>query len=65
MSAKRQVLGRGLDTLFPTSGDRPTRDDGVRIVSIDQIIPNPRQPRTVMDREKLAELAASMDVGER
>ncbi len=29
---------------------------------IEQIIPNPRQPRTVMDDQKLAELAASIKV---
>lgn len=60
MPAKRQALGRGLDALFSSSGERPQREDGIRSVSIDQIIPNPHQPRTVMDREKLSELAASI-----
>jgi ParB family chromosome partitioning protein len=60
MPAKRQVLGRGLDALFNTGGERPARDDGGRSVPIDQIIPNPRQPRTAIDSEKLAELAASI-----
>jgi ParB family chromosome partitioning protein len=32
----------------------------VRAVPVDQIIPNPRQPRAGMDEEKLAELAASI-----
>ncbi|MFO7661878.1 MAG: ParB/RepB/Spo0J family partition protein [Chloroflexota bacterium] len=59
MTAKRQALGRGLDALFPT-GDRPARNDLVRQISIDQIVPNPRQPRTNIDRERLEELAASI-----
>jgi ParB family transcriptional regulator, chromosome partitioning protein len=59
MAAKRQALGRGLDALFPTS-DRPARDDAVRTIPVDQIMPNPRQPRSVVDREKLEELAASI-----
>jgi ParB family chromosome partitioning protein len=32
----------------------------VRVVPVDQIAPNPRQPRTVFDDEALAELAASI-----
>src|SRR5690606_36078779 len=34
---------------------------GILTVSIEQIIPNPRQPRTVMDEAQLAELAASIN----
>lgn len=60
MPAKRQALGRGLDALFSTSGERPAREAGALQVPLDQIIPNPRQPRTVMDGDKLAELAASI-----
>lgn len=62
MPAKRQALGRGLDALFSSSGERAPREDGVRSVPIDQILPNPRQPRSMMDREKLDELAASIKV---
>lgn len=61
MPAKRQALGRGLDALIP-GGDRPPRGDTVRHVPIDQIVPNPRQPRTILDPDKLAELAASIAV---
>ena len=61
MPAKRQALGRGLDALIPT-GDRPAQGEGVRLVAIDQISPNPRQPRSVLDPDKLAELAASIKV---
>lgn len=62
MPSKRQALGRGLDALFSTSGERPTRQDGVLTVSIEQIMPNPRQPRTTIDEEQLAELAESIKV---
>ena len=59
MPSKRPALGRGLDALF-SSGERPAREEGVRSVPIDRIIPNPRPPRTTMNREQLAELAASI-----
>ena len=60
MSNKRQALGRGLDALFNSGEGRPTRGDGALNVPIGRIMPNPRQPRTTMDSEKLAELAASI-----
>lgn len=60
MATKRQALGRGLEALFSQDGERSTREDGILTVSIEQIIPNPRQPRMVMDGEQLAELAASI-----
>lgn len=60
MPAKRQALGRGLDALFSTTGDRPNRGEGVLQVPIDRIIPNPRQPRSGFDKDKLEELAASI-----
>ena len=61
MASKRQALGRGLDALFP-AGDRPARATVVRQVGVDQIMPNPRRPRMVLDPDKLAELAASIAV---
>ncbi len=60
MSNKRQALGRGLDALFSTSSERPARGAGVRQLNVDQIIPNPHQPRTTFDRERLDELAESI-----
>jgi ParB family chromosome partitioning protein len=60
MSNKRQALGRGLDALFPSASGRPAHEEGVRLVAIDSILPNPRQPRGKIDAEKLAELAASI-----
>ncbi len=62
MPSKRQALGRGLDALFSTSGERSPRQDGALTVSIEQIIPNPRQPRTTIDSEQLAELAESIKI---
>lgn len=58
--SKRQALGRGLDALFPSAGERPTRTDTVRTVPVELVTPNPRQPRTAMDPDALAELAASV-----
>jgi ParB family chromosome partitioning protein len=62
MPTKRPALGRGLEALFSTSGERQAREDSVRSVPVDEIMPNPRQPRMAMDREQLAELAASIKV---
>lgn len=58
----RRALGRGLDALIPQSAERrPTGgEDRVHIVPIEKVIPNPRQPRSVMDDEGLQELAESI-----
>jgi ParB family chromosome partitioning protein len=62
MSTRKGGLGRGLDTLIPTSITSPT---GIQItdrneVDINSIIPNPKQPRTIFDADALAELSASI-----
>jgi ParB family chromosome partitioning protein len=60
----RKALGRGLDALIPGAGratavaSESVADDGV--VSIEQITPNPRQPRAEFDESALAELVASI-----
>lgn len=57
----RKALGRGLDALIPT--EKPgagAGDDRVLVVPIERVIPNPRQPRTVMDEENLQELSDSI-----
>lgn len=58
---KKRGLGRGLNALIPQSPDT-TETDGrdLQTVPIQAIRPNPHQPRTDMDPEKLAELAASI-----
>jgi ParB family chromosome partitioning protein len=49
----RTRLGRGLGSLLPATA-------GVDEVDVDLIVPNPRQPRTAIDPEALAELAESV-----
>ena len=66
MSTRKGGLGRGLDSLIPTSLSEPiVTNTGVTIadqgeVDINSIIPNPKQPRTIFDTEALAELSASI-----
>ena len=62
MSTRKGGLGRGLDTLIPTSITSPA---GIQIadrneVDINSIVPNPKQPRTIFDADALAELSASI-----
>ena len=52
---KEHGLGRGLGALIP-SAER----NGLLQIDLDRISPNPRQPRTVMKEEALAELADSI-----
>ena len=56
---KRSGLGRGLEALIPAGPDRP-ESPGIRQVPVENITPNPRQPRTIMDKEALLELSASI-----
>ncbi len=58
---KKRGLGRGLGALIPTSADEESeaRANSVE-VDIDQITPNPHQPRHGMDPDKLQELADSI-----
>lgn len=57
---KKTGLGRGLEALIPTSAAGGPSREAVRLVAVDSIRPNPRQPRTQMDQERLAELAESI-----
>ena len=65
----RQALGRGLEALIPsarkTNEDpvtvaRASSEEGFREVSLDQIRPNPKQPRHHIDESALQELEASI-----
>jgi len=63
--ARRPGLGKGLDALIPGDEQKPdpkntVSDQGVLLISVDRITPNPQQPRTSMDEEALSELAASI-----
>jgi len=62
MSArKRSGLGKGLDALIPGRATaEKTTDSGVQDIPVDDISPNPRQPRSRFDRSELVELAASI-----
>ncbi len=59
---KQKGLGRGLDAIFgidkPTAILKPMNE--MAEISIEEIIPNPGQPRTQFDEEALEELAASI-----
>lgn len=63
MSAKRPALGRGLDALLappkPVAVDGPPKGS-LRQVPIEQIVPNPFQPRSIFDPEKIKDLAESI-----
>ena len=59
--ARKGGLGRGLSALIP-DGEPTPRDERVPTsdVALADIVPNPQQPRTVMDPERLQELADSI-----
>jgi len=54
---RRTGLGRGLDALIPQTTDT---SESVREIPIDEIAPNPRQPRQHFAEESLQELAESI-----
>ena len=54
----RRGLGRGLDSLIP-AGENATQT-GFAVISVDEIKPNPQQPRTAFDDEGLTSLAESI-----
>jgi ParB family chromosome partitioning protein len=56
MAARKSGLGRGLDSLIPV--ERPT--SGFAQLPLDQVRPNPQQPRQRFDEEGLQSLADSM-----
>jgi ParB family chromosome partitioning protein len=57
--ARKGGLGRGLEALIPGSNDDPHLGN-LTFISVDKIIPNPRQPRRSLDPEELRELTASV-----
>lgn len=64
MTAKQSGLGRGLGDLFARTDEeesQPLRDGSTFAdLPLDQIAPNPHQPRTVFDEDELQELAESI-----
>lgn len=57
---KRNALGRGLDSLISMDDVPAQGSSAINEVPLDQIQPNPEQPRTNFDEEALAELAMSI-----
>ncbi len=60
--ARKSGLGKGLGALIPSGIDSEERavESGPLQLEIDQILPNPSQPRQAMEQESLEELAASI-----
>lgn len=59
--AKKSVLGRGLGTLLADAEKvGNTSMNAIQEIAIEQIVPNPNQPRTTFDDDALAELAQSI-----
>jgi ParB family transcriptional regulator, chromosome partitioning protein len=56
---QKSGLGRGLAALIP-GGENALTENGVMLVSVDQVLPNPRQPRSMMHPEELQDLTASI-----
>lgn len=60
MSKAKRRLGKGLEALLPPAVGEGQGGEGLREIPVDQIRPNPNQPRREFDEEALAELAASI-----
>lgn len=61
--AKKQSLGRGFDTLMPTELDKSILEEDthrVQKILIQDIVPNPDQPRRGFDKKALNELVLSV-----
>ncbi|MGH7858265.1 MAG: ParB/RepB/Spo0J family partition protein [Candidatus Binatia bacterium] len=56
--SKRKGLGRGLSALIPSAP--PPQASAERVMPIGQIAPNPWQPRSEFDEERLAEMVDSI-----
>ena len=61
MTTRRKAgLGRGLEALIPTTEEEATDRPTYLEISVDDIKPNPEQPRSRFDEESMTELAASI-----
>ena len=56
---QKSGLGRGLGSLIP-GGENALAENGVMLVPVDMVSPNPRQPRSMMHPEELQDLTASI-----
>ena len=59
---QKKVLGRGLGALIPGRPETPHQPHapGLMLVPIDQISPNPYQPRKTFNEASIEELARSV-----
>jgi len=57
---KRKALGKGLSALLPDPEPNADSPETASDVPIDALDPNPLQPRSAFDAERLSELAASL-----
>ncbi len=60
MSNRRGGLGRGLSALIPSSAQQESGLEQQHELPVDMIHPNPNQPRTEIDDERIGELADSI-----
>lgn len=60
MAMKRNALGRGLDSLISVADIQTGGSSAINEIRIEDIKPNPNQPRHSFDEETLGELAASI-----
>jgi ParB family chromosome partitioning protein len=63
MMTKKRGLGKGLEALIPTTTAKLASAEvqaGAVEIPVEQISPNPHQPRQAMNQEKLQELAVSI-----
>jgi ParB family chromosome partitioning protein len=58
--SKKRGLGKGLDALIPTGSDQVPSKQGLLQVPVDNIQPNPRQPRKSLEIENISQLADSI-----
>jgi len=58
--SKKRGLGKGLDALIPTGSDQIQSRGGMLQVPVENIQPNPRQPRTSPEMENISQLADSI-----
>jgi ParB family chromosome partitioning protein len=56
---QKSGLGRGLGALLP-GGENTSTQNGVMLVPVDKVSPNPRQPRSFMRPNELDDLTASV-----
>ena len=60
MGLKRNALGRGLDSLISINDIQTGGSSAINEIRIDDIKPNPNQPRRTFDEDSIGELAASI-----